>query len=300
MIQNRRQMTENRRQTTEDRRQTGRQTGHRHQRLAVAAVMLVLLGLIPTSCATRGPLPMTPSHFPTTVFHTVSPGETLWSLSKRYGVHVEEIMGANNISDPRTLEAGDLLRIPGTSPPRPRPKISGTETTKGWTHIVVHHSATPEGNAQIFDRDHRKRGFWNGLGYHFIICNGTSGTRDGEIQVGDRWIKQLVGAHCNVGRMNEVGIGICLVGDFENGQRVTDRQFDSLIRLVTSLQRSHGIPARNVIRHLDVKTTTECPGQNFPWPDFKAAILPTPAPLFVEHKSRSNRSFLDADMSVYT
>ncbi|MFQ5589758.1 MAG: peptidoglycan-binding protein, partial [Phycisphaerae bacterium] len=51
-----------------------------------------------------------------------------------------------------------------------------------WTTIVIHHSATETGGASLFDRFHRKRG-WDGLGYHFVIGNGTD-TPDGLIEVG--------------------------------------------------------------------------------------------------------------------
>ena len=37
-----------------------------------------------------------------------------------------------------------------------------------WTTIVLHHSATPSGNASLFDKFHRGKG-WDELGYHFVI-----------------------------------------------------------------------------------------------------------------------------------
>ncbi|MEM6461426.1 MAG: LysM peptidoglycan-binding domain-containing protein [Pseudomonadota bacterium] len=43
---------------------------------------------------------------------TVGSGETLYNLSRRYGVPAKEIMKANNISDPSRIGAGQVLIIP--------------------------------------------------------------------------------------------------------------------------------------------------------------------------------------------
>src|SRR5690606_34615951 len=42
-------------------------------------------------------------------------GETPGAIAKRYGVSVDELMAANNISDPRRMQIGQELLIPGTS-----------------------------------------------------------------------------------------------------------------------------------------------------------------------------------------
>jgi hypothetical protein len=49
--------------------------------------------------------------------HTVEKGETLFRISKRYGVSVEVLMRANSIDDPRTLRVGQRLAIPEASAP---------------------------------------------------------------------------------------------------------------------------------------------------------------------------------------
>ena len=79
-------------------------------------------------------------------------------------------------------------------PPPPPPYGPGwkVHTTRRWRYIVVHHSAGPTGSAAVFHRWHLKRG-WRGLGYHFVIGNGT-GSRDGEVEVGFRWRDQIDGA----------------------------------------------------------------------------------------------------------
>ncbi len=47
------------------------------------------------------------------------------------------------------------------------------------------------------DAIHRKRGFDRGLGYDFVIDNGTNTRVDGQIEASPRWIKQMEGAHCD-------------------------------------------------------------------------------------------------------
>jgi LysM repeat protein len=44
---------------------------------------------------------------------TVSSGDTLSAISSRCEVSVDELMEANGIDDPRTLQVGDTLTIPG-------------------------------------------------------------------------------------------------------------------------------------------------------------------------------------------
>jgi hypothetical protein len=128
-----------------------------------------------------------------------------------------------------------------------------------WKYIVIHHSATPDGNAAKFDREHKAKG-WDELGYHFVVDNGRGGP-DGRVEVGPRWPKQKWGAHAKTpdNRFNEQGIGICLVGNFENG-RPTAKQMQATVRLVAWLMQTYNIPAKNVIGHDDTKSTL-CPGR---------------------------------------
>lgn len=135
-----------------------------------------------------------------------------------------------------------------------------------WRYIVIHHSATPEGSASAFDDYHRnKRGWKNGLGYHFVIGNGTQ-SRDGEIEVGKRWKQQLNGAHAGDNYLNRTGIGICLVGNFEENEEPTDRQLKSLERIIRYLSKRYDIPLSRIILHKDVRENhTACPGKNFPY-----------------------------------
>ncbi len=131
-----------------------------------------------------------------------------------------------------------------------------------WKYIVIHHSASYKGNASSIDKYHRNiKGWENGLGYDFVIGNGR-GSRDGQIEVGGRWNKQIKGAHAGDDEYNEYGVGICLIGNFEKN-RPTRSQISSLVYLIKYLQRRCNIPKRNVIMHRDIKDTV-CPGRRFP------------------------------------
>lgn len=138
-----------------------------------------------------------------------------------------------------------------------------------WRYIIIHHSASPTGGAVAFDRDHRAKG-WSCLGYHFVIGNGTD-TKDGQIEIGPRWTEQMDGAHTKTAtqRFNRFGIGICLVGDFENGSaRPTDTQMAALRQLVGDLSQRYHIPPANILGHREAviqdggsPSHTACPGK---------------------------------------
>ena len=134
-----------------------------------------------------------------------------------------------------------------------------TAPPRDWRWIVIHHSATPTGSMAYFDKEHKAKG-WDGVGYHFVIGNGTS-TGDGQVEVTSRWPQQKWGAHAKTvdNRFNEYGIGICLVGNFDI-ERPSPKQVQSLSRLVSYLMQTYRIPTANVVGHRDTKPT-ECPGR---------------------------------------
>ncbi len=129
-----------------------------------------------------------------------------------------------------------------------------------WRHIVIHHSATDGGSVESIDKAHKGRG-WDGVGYHFVIGNG-DGMGDGEIESTFRWRGQTHGAHAGNTEYNERGIGICLIGNFEEEQP-SGAQLSSVKRLVSVLKHEYAIPSGEVIAHRDVKKTA-CPGKNLP------------------------------------
>ncbi|NJL19266.1 MAG: N-acetylmuramoyl-L-alanine amidase [Bdellovibrionaceae bacterium] len=143
---------------------------------------------------------------------------------------LEALRQANDIEDHR-IRVGQVLKIPAAggataAPPQPEKKLlfvarvqRQVEVKKldrhKWKHVILHHSGTPTGSGKIFDYYHRKvRHMENGLAYHFVIGNG-SDSGDGEIEVAERWARQIKGGHVKSEEYNENSIGICLVGNFE-------------------------------------------------------------------------------------
>jgi N-acetylmuramoyl-L-alanine amidase len=134
-----------------------------------------------------------------------------------------------------------------------------------WKFVIVHNSGTRQGSARVFDYYHRHvRRMKNGLAYHFVIGNGTS-TRNGQIEIGDRWVHQMRGGHVHSDYMNNIGLGICLVGDF-NRDQPTRAQLEACEELIKYLEERCG--KMTVRPHREVnppRWATDCPGDVFPY-----------------------------------
>jgi hypothetical protein len=131
-----------------------------------------------------------------------------------------------------------------------------------WKVIVIHSSATAEGSAKAFDYYHRVvKGMEHGLAYHFVIGNG-HGTSNGRIEVGPRWRLQQAGGHLRDDDQNEIAIGICLVGDYQNN-KPTNSQIEALDELIDYLQAKTGKIPVTTHRRINVRPTL-CPGRRFP------------------------------------
>lgn len=122
------------------------------------------------------------------------------------------------------------------------------------TLIIVHCSATPEGQSFDFEqcrREHiRHRGFRD-IGYHFYI------TRNGEIHRG-RPIEQI-GAHCQ--HHNRHSVGICYEGGLDRNRQPCDtrtlEQKASLLALIRELKKL--FPNALVVGHRDLNPMKACP-----------------------------------------
>ena len=63
------------------------------------------------------------------VTHEVKPGETVGAIAKKYHVRTQDLLVANNIADPRKIQSGQILVIPGgaatgTASPTVAPSIA--------------------------------------------------------------------------------------------------------------------------------------------------------------------------------
>lgn len=163
-------------------------------------------------------------------------------------------------------------------PPRPKPPVTPagnnpwkpSAQARAWKYIVLHHTATTSGSVDSIHTEHQKKkdkngNPWLGIGYHFVIGNG-KGMADGAVEPTFRWRTQIQGAHAGSSdkEYNELGIGVCLVGNFEN-EAPTPAQLKSARLLIQTLRREYFVPADSVVPHKDIRASaTACPGKLFP------------------------------------
>ncbi|WP_309380638.1 LysM peptidoglycan-binding domain-containing protein [Cerasicoccus frondis] len=206
--------------------------------------------------------------------YRVKAGDTLSEIAQAYGVTVRDLQRTNGLTSDRIL-IGQTLKIPtSNSGDALKPVIEANRSLKidrsRWKYVVAHHSAIEQGNAAIYGAAHERRGMENGLAYHFVIGNGID-SGDGEIEVGPRWRQQLRGGHVRDSRVNDVGIGICLVGNLEN-HPPTPKQRASFIQLVNYLRDNCTASDYTFTVHkwVDGARHTVCPGKHFPYREMSA------------------------------
>jgi N-acetyl-anhydromuramyl-L-alanine amidase AmpD len=184
-------------------------------------------------------------------------------------------------------------QIPETSSVTPIAKDNPWKpetAARPWKYIVLHHTASDRGDVESIHESHLKNKdkngkAWLGIGYHFVIGNG-NGMEDGEIEATFRWRKQIQGAHAGVAEYNQSGVGIVLVGNFQNGPP-TNAQVTAAKRLVRVLAREYDIETSQIVGHADVKPT-ECPGTHFPLSEIRDSV----AAMLMEKQLATTRSRL--------
>ena len=99
--------------------------------------------------------PAAPRYQTSTVIVTVQPGDTLYSISKRYGTSVQELGRLNRIQPPYALRLGQRLTVPGhIGPPRaqarPAPRLAAApqprpaaSTGRNRDYIYYFHKVKP-------------------------------------------------------------------------------------------------------------------------------------------------------------
>ena len=133
------------------------------------------------------------------------------------------------------------------------------------THIIIHHSATTDGketnNWAGICNYHQSKGWRPPCGYHWGIEY-----VGGKIKVHKGRDELDSGAHCKEGSMNYLGIGICLVGNFDE-ELPTEEQYQTLAKLCKEIMARHDIPVGNIKMHRDYainswtgKPYKSCPG----------------------------------------
>ena len=133
-------------------------------------------------------------------------------------------------------------------------------SARKWNNIIIHHSATVDGNTYDWDaisKFHVKERGWAQIGYHWGIelVNGVYKYCLG------RGLHNK-GAHCKDGNMNDTSIGICLVGNFDLVEP-NKQQYFLLASLCRNLMNEFEIPKEHIYPHRKFNIKKSCPGKLF-------------------------------------
>jgi lipoprotein NlpD len=127
-----------------------------------AALALALAGCpAPRQALRPPPVPLEPaSHHEELglagVVHVVRRGETVWRIARAYGIDPGDLMETNGISDPRAVEIGAELFVPGATHVVEVPPAAGAEAADGAASspapsaapaATAHTTATPTASA---------------------------------------------------------------------------------------------------------------------------------------------------------
>ena len=118
-------------------------------------------------------------------------------------------------------------------------------------HIILHHAAAKTCSADDIHRWHLDNG-WAGIGYHFVV------RKDGSVYRGRA--ENAVGAHA-VG-YNNMSIGICFEGNYDQEQTMPDAQLKAGQELVAYLKARYPDAKPGAHRYYG---STACPGRYFPY-----------------------------------
>ncbi len=99
---------------------------------------------LPAPVIESGPAPTAPAAPPVTLteFSTyiVAPGDTIYKISRKFGVTVQSLISVNQLGNPNLIHTGLILRIPGTTAaPSPQPPIESVpapEPESGSSYTV--------------------------------------------------------------------------------------------------------------------------------------------------------------------
>lgn len=129
------------------------------------------------------------------------------------------------------------------------------------THIMLHHSLTPSGQAVSWGamrRHHVETRGWPDIGYHY-----------GVERVGDHF-EVLLGrseldpaAACPEEEMNARALHVCCIGNFDDASPLS-AMLETLVGLVIlPAMVEYGLPPERIIGHRDIDPTRTCPGNQF-------------------------------------
>ena len=135
--------------------------------------------------------------------------------------------------------------------------------------IILHHSLTADSETvswQAIRRYHINDLKWRDVGYHY----GVELVNDRhEILVGR--MPNDSGAHCRQQGMNRQSLGICFVGNFDDGKPPQEMWLMGL-KFVRSLMGIYSIPRQNIKGHREFCDYKSCPGYFFNLNKFRGQL----------------------------
>ena len=136
------------------------------------------------------------------------------------------------------------------------------------THIIIHHSAGPDGNTMEWAgirRFHKDIRGWRDIGYHAGIEY-----IDGDYEVLFGRPMHARGAHAGP-KWNGKSLGFAFVGNYSIEAPPPEMLEVAVYRCLRAWVKVFSIPKSNIIGHRDTKNT-ECPGKLFDLQRLKALI----------------------------
>ena len=91
-------------------------------------------------------------------YHRVEKGQTAYRIAKTYGIDTHSLLEENDIDDPRTLQPGQMLWIPGATGPRDVPSMEFPESSSrlaGKRLVMPLHGTISSGFGRRNGRMHR-------------------------------------------------------------------------------------------------------------------------------------------------
>ena len=136
------------------------------------------------------------------------------------------------------------------------------------THIVIHHSLTKDGATvswAAIEKFHRETHGWRDIGYHagVEVVTPLEDLKAYRYQALFGRAPYDVAAACPQGRMNEVGLHVCCVGNFDVEVPAPEMYACLVKRIVIPWRRQYGIATERIKGHHDFNSAKSCPGANF-------------------------------------
>jgi membrane-bound lytic murein transglycosylase D len=108
--------------------------------------------------------------------HRVRSGESLWSISRRYGMTVAQLARMNHISTKALLQPGQRLQVAGSGggPAAAEPAAQRVASADGKVKYKVKRGDTLSGIARRFEVTVRDLQAWNNMGRSTALRAGQS------------------------------------------------------------------------------------------------------------------------------